>query len=100
MIDPNDVTFTTGNVHIKYSYRYSREEVTDFLADAKQKHTGCLPLQKRSMGSLLREWATHKAAWFLGYRRDHSASVDLNYPQRWWVKVLYLICGSFALLWE
>lgn len=100
MIDLNDVTFTTGNVHIKDSYRYSREEVSDFLVDAKQKHPGCLPLQKRSKGSLLREWATHKAAWLLGYKRDHTASVDLNHPQRWWIKILYFICGSFVLILE
>ena len=48
MIDPKDVTFTTGNVHIPNSYRYSREEVEDFVKDAKPKHPSCLPLQKRS----------------------------------------------------
>lgn len=38
MIDPKDVTFTTGNVHIPNSYRYSRKEVAAFLDDAKPKH--------------------------------------------------------------
>jgi hypothetical protein len=55
MIDPKDVTFTTDNAHIPNSYRYSREEVEDFVKDAKPKHPSCQPLQKRSKGSLLRE---------------------------------------------
>ena len=60
MIDPKDVTFTTDNVHIPNSYRYCRKEVEDFVKDAKPKHPSCQPLQKRSKGSLLREWAAHK----------------------------------------
>lgn len=100
MVDPKDVTFTTGNVNIPNSYRYRRQEVADFLDDAKPKHPSCLPLQKRSRGSLLREWAAHKAAYLLNFQRDRAASVDLNYPQRWWVKALYFVCGGIALLIE
>ena len=100
MIDPKDVTFTTGNVHIPNSYRYSRKEVAAFLADAKPKHPSCLPLQKRSRASLLREWAAHKLAYLVGFKRERTASVDLNYPQRWWVKVLYFVVGGFGLILE
>ena len=100
MIDPRTVTFTTDNVHIPDSYRYRRQEVRTFLTEAKPKHPSCLPLQKRSMYSLLCEWATHKAAYLLDFKRDRTASVDLNYPQRWWVKLLYFVCGSVALLLE
>lgn len=100
MIDPKDVTITTGNVNIPNSYRYSQKEVNDFLVDAKPKHPSCLPLQKRSKRSLLREWAAHKLAYLVGFQRARTASVDLNYPQRWWVKVLYFFVGGFALILE
>lgn len=100
MIDPKYVTFTTDNVHIPDSYRYRREEVEDFVKDAKPKHPSCLPLQKRSKGSLLREWAAHKLAYLVGFKRERTASVDLNYPQRWWVKVLYFVVGGFGLILE
>ena len=100
MIDPKNVTFSAGNIHIPNSYQYKRGEVTDFLNAARPAHHDCLPLQKRGNGSLLREWATHKAAYLLDYKRERTASVDLNYPQRWWVKVLYFVCGSIALLTE
>lgn len=83
MIDPKYVTFTTDNVHIPDSYRYSREEVEDFVKDAKPKHPSCLPLQKRSKGSLLREWAAHKLAYQCNFKPERTALVDLNYPQRW-----------------
>lgn len=98
MIDPKYVTFTTDNVHIPDSYRYSREEVKDFVKDAKPKHPSCLPLQKRSTGSLLREWAAHKLAYLCNFKPERTASVDLNYPQRWWVKVLYFVVGGFGLI--
>ena len=100
MIDPKYVTFTTDNVHIPNSYRYCREEVEDFVKDAKQKHPSCLPLQKRSTGSLLREWAAHKLAYLCNFKPERTASVDLNYPQRWWVKVLYFVVGGFGLILE
>lgn len=100
MIDPKDVTFTTGNVHIPNSYRYSRKEVAAFLDDAKPKHPSCLPLQKRGRASLLREWAAHKLAYLVDFKRERVASVDLNYPQRWWVKLLYFFVGGFALVLE
>ena len=100
MIDPKYVTFTADNVHIPNSYRYSREEVEDFVKDAKPKHPSCLPLQKRSKRSLLREWAAHKLAYLVGFKRERTASVDLNYPQRWWVKVLYFVVGGFGLILE
>lgn len=100
MIDPKYVEFTPGNVHIPNSYRYNRKEVVEFLDDAKPKHPSCLPLQKRSRRSLLREWAAHKAAYLLDFKRERTASVDLNYPQRWWVKVIYFVCGEVALALE
>ena len=100
MIDPKDVTFTTDNVHIPNSYRYCRKEVENFVKDAKPKHPSCQPLQKRSKRSLLREWAAHKLAYLVDFKRERTASVDLNYPQRWWVKVLYFVVGGFGLILE
>lgn len=36
MIDPKDVTFTTGNVHIPNSYRYNRKaEASQLPATSK-----------------------------------------------------------------
>ena len=97
MIDPVNVTFSADNIHIPNSYQYNRREVEGFIKAARPAHPDCLPLQKRGNGSLLREWATHKAAYLLDYKRERTASVDLNYPQRWWAKALYFVCGSFAL---
>ena len=49
------------------------------------------------MDSLRREWAAHNLAYILGIRRDKSADTDLNYPQRWYVKLLYWVAGTVAL---
>ncbi len=52
---------------------------------------------QRSMASLCREWAAHNLAYALGIRRGKTADTDLNYPQSWYVKLLYRVAGSIAL---
>ena len=53
---------------------------------------------KRSEGSLRREWATHNMLYALGMWKDRTKDVDLNYPQKWYMKVAYNIVGMVALL--
>lgn len=100
MIDDSKVTVSTYNVHIQDCYQYSADEVRAWVEKNRHLYPNCEPLQLRSTNSLLREWAAHKAAWLLHFKRERAASVDLNYPQRWWVCALYLVCGSIALFYE
>lgn len=52
----------------------------------------------RSDSSIKREWAAHNLAYSIGIKRDKTADVDLNFEQRWYVKLGYFIIGSIALL--
>lgn len=55
------------------------------------------PVWKRTMKSLRREWAAHNLAYNLGIRRNKTHDADLDYPQKWYVKLLYSVVGTFAL---
>jgi hypothetical protein len=52
----------------------------------------------RSDNSIRREWAAHNWAYSLGIKRDKTADVDLDFEQKWYVKLGYFIMGSIALL--
>ena len=50
------------------------------------------------MKSLCREWACHNAAYSLGIRRGKTKDVDLDYPQKWYVRAAYWVIGSIVWL--
>ena len=51
----------------------------------------------RSVNSLRREWAVHNWAYSLGIKRDKTADVDLDFEQKWYVKLAYFLAGTVAL---
>ena len=55
------------------------------------------PLTFRSNNSLIREWITHNNLYRLGLHKDGVKDVDLNYPQKWYIKILYAV-GSIINL--
>lgn len=55
------------------------------------------PLNYRSNKSLIREWITHNNLYKLNLYRDRTASVDLNYPQKWYMKIAYFIFSIISL---
>lgn len=71
--------------------KYSRE-----LGMIRNLHPTCR-LWHRSEGSIKREWASHNLAYSLGIRREKTADADLNYEQKWYVKLAYWVVGTIAL---
>lgn len=59
-------------------------------------HPAC-PVWSRSERSLRLEWAAHNLAYSLGIRRDKTKDADLNYEQKWYVKLAYWLAGTVAL---
>ena len=98
MIDPDKILVSTYNVHIPDSWKCTKKEVKDYLDGARPQYPYCEPLQMRTTASMLREWAAHKAAYLVGFQRERTKDVDLNYPQRWWVRLLYFVVGGLALI--
>lgn len=87
------------NIHIEGSSRMSRGEFLSALP-AKPYHRidEFVVMTYRSECSLLREWAAHKLLYQCHILRSHTESVDLNYPQAWYIRLGYLIVGGIALI--
>ena len=92
-----DYTVTETNIHINDSYQYPKEKFEPILKDIQEEHQDLL-VWERSMGSMRREWATHNLAYNWGIATERTGSVDLNVPQKWYVKLFYGVVGSIALL--
>lgn len=86
-----------GGIKLIASYSVSKKKYSYELKKIRNLHPD-LPLWNRSDASLRREWAAHNLAYAIGFKRDRTADCDLNIGQRWYVKLVYYIVGTFALL--
>lgn len=91
-----DVKVTDRKIKLIGSHSVSKVRFDAELNDIHERFPSHV-IWKRSMDSLRREWAAHNLAYNLGIRRDKSADTDLNYPQSWYVRLLYRVTGSIAL---
>lgn len=89
--------FDDTNLHIDNSHKVSKRFFESSLSWIKERHPD-LSVWARSMKSLKREWATHNLLYAIDFHRDRTGSVDLNYPQKWYVRLAYDICGPIALI--
>ena len=82
-----------SNIHIKESYKVtSKSEMKEMLYAIQHKHPECNTF-KRNYNSLISEWRTHNRLYRLGYKRQRTGDVDLNYPLKWYVELAYRILG-------
>ena len=98
----NDVLFyiTHNNIHITDSYKLNKKQIYQFLKELRLDERYSMqdtPLDHRSDKSLVREWITHNNLYKLGLFKSRTKDVDLNYPQKRYMKVIYFI-GSIIEL--
>ena len=86
---------TSNNIKLKSSYEVSKDDFERELAAIREQHPDSL-VWTRSMDSLKREWAAHNAFHALGLVRRKTADTDLNWPQKWIVRLGYAIAGRIA----
>ena len=79
------------------SYLVPKSKFSRELSAIRNLHPTC-PLWNRSDGSIKREWAAHNLAYKLGIKRDKTKDVDLEYEQKWYVRLAYWIAGNIAML--
>ena len=92
-------TISTNDLQIKDSYLVSKHDFeTELLwvKNDKEENADSL-VWNRSIASMRREWATHNACYCLGLFRSHTKDVDLNYPQKWYEKIIYSIVGRLVM---
>lgn len=95
MIPAIEYRVTDTNIHIYDSYKVSKYDMWEEIARIEIMYPS-LKVWERSSCSLCTEWCAHNFLYSLGIARRRTKDVDLNVPQRWWVKVGYFIVGGFG----
>lgn len=90
-------TITGNNLHINGSHRFYKRSFRDIFDIARKSCPGS-EVWKRSYRSLELEWASHNALYALGIARSRTSDVDLNYPQKWYVRMAYAVIGTLVWL--
>lgn len=98
-----EITLSTNNIHIENSHDVELPIVMDEILNTLRKEvddaniTMDTPLNHRSNASMAREWIAHNNLYILGYEQERTKSVDLNFPQKWYVKVAYWLLSRIVL---
>ena len=86
-----------GDLKIFDSYAVSKVLFREVLEGIRAKNPD-LPLwSHRSMASIRHEWATHVLLYAIGYKRERTADVDINFTHKWYVELAYWVVGTIAL---
>lgn len=96
VVDPI-YSVTENNIHIENSCDILKNNFQGVLSLIKREYPGNKVLENRSVKSMEREWCVHNWCYAHGIAKERTRSVDLNWPQRWWVKAIYAVAGT--LLW-
>ena len=90
-------TISNNNLHLIDSYKVSKKRFDGELNRIKAIHPNS-DVWKRTRCSLKLEWATNNGLYALGIKRDRTKDVDINYPLKWYEKVMYSIAGFLVWL--
>lgn len=95
------IKVSKNNINIKNSYkidnRLEMEMILNVLKDeVKDEHLKS-PFDKRDIKGMVREWVAHNNLYKLGYKRNRTCNLDLNYPQKWYAPIAYLISSLIEL---
>ncbi len=88
--------YTDNNIHFINSFEIPKTLLQPTLTGICRKHP-TLNVWKRTINSLKKEWATHNLCYKLGIARNRTKDVDLNYPLKWYMRILYSVIGTVAL---
>lgn len=91
------ITITEYNIHIENSYIIDdKKDILDTLNFIKTNYT-CKVMEKRSIKSLYKEWVAHNNLYKLGLWKEHTISVDLDYPQSIKYKIAWFLLSIIRL---
>lgn len=91
------VDLSEDNTRIYSSYKVkTRKDIKRFLVklQAIDKHKE-FAISKRSLLGMVLEWRAHNTLYNLHLFRSHTKDVDLEYPQKWYMKVVWFCLGIF-----
>ena len=86
---------SSNNIRLKSSFEVSKDDFERELLAIREQHPDSL-VWNRSIDSLKREWAVHNAFHSLGLMRRQTAHTDLNWPQKWYIRMGYAVASTIA----
>ena len=89
-----NISFKIGDVAIKIINSYQikkRSRIKEILYVFKLEHSDIK--FDRDINLLVKEWIVHNRLYKLGLFRNRTKDVDLEYQQKWYLKVMYWILG-------
>lgn len=86
-----------NNVHIEDSYKVGKLDMPEVLNIIRLEHPDNDVLKNRSNFTMVLEWCVHNFCHSIGFKRESTADVDLDYPQKWYITAAYVVVG--VLVW-
>ena len=102
-IDELSITISTSNIHIEDSYKvisplYMKYVLSDIIEFLNSNHiTMDTPFNHRSICSMVNEWKTHNNLYKLNIEPERTKDCDLNYPQKWYMPIIYFFGGLVVI---
>ena len=88
------VTVSENNINIKDSYTVTNEEkMKEILFAIQHEYPECKSFL-RPLEDMIAEWKTHNRLYNWGMWKSHTKDVDLNYPFKWYIQLIYNILGK------
>lgn len=97
------VTITSNNINIKNSYKVTSRErmkvILNIIKEYVEDYDEGIetPFDHRSIKSMVREWVAHNNLYTLGYKKEQTKDIDLDYPQKWYISVIYWVLSLVKL---
>ena len=88
---------TDRDIHIENSYEVSKKDFKNVLKYIKNTYN-CEAFYYRTIYDMECEWAVHNFCYNIGFMKDKTAHLDLDYPLAWPIRLLYIVTGSIARL--
>lgn len=89
------ISASENNIHINNSFKIrGRKNIMCVIKQVKEIFPNHL-VSSISNYLLVNEWACHNMCYKLGIYKERTKHTDLNCDNPWWLKIGYLIIGSF-----
>ena len=91
-----EYSLTVSNLHIIDSCQIPGRDFREILTHISDENPESFLFKARSICPMSLEWATHNFLYMIGYQRERTCDVDLDYPQKWYYRIAYPIIGSLV----
>lgn len=93
-----DISYFSQDIVVFYVADISKNEYNALLDQINYEAPNHIVTTNRSRLSLKLELAAHALLYNLHIARERTRDCDLNYPQAWYIRAGYAVCGTIGLI--